>query len=113
MVKQFTVPCDFGGKKYPITFYIGEAAFGEHPIGFQSKWLATERGGKVPQTLMDSLAKLKSIADETYVSFEQLCTYVIEQLAITEPMAKIEEKKEIKEERIKDKETTKEKKTGK
>ena len=80
MVKKFTVPCDFGGKKFPVTFYVGNASIGNHPIGFQSKWLAEERGGNVPQQLMDSLKRLKEIADENKVDFEELCAYVIDEI---------------------------------
>jgi len=94
MVKKFTVPCDFSGRKYPVTFYIGEAAIGHHPIGFQSKWLADERGGVVPQTLMDSLKKLKEIADNNKVSFEELCAYVIDEVKIANSQKSIEEEKQ-------------------
>ena len=82
MVKKFTIPCDFSGKKYPITFYVGNAAVGSHPIGFQSKWLSNERGGTVPEALMESLKKLKEISDRNKVDFEELCTYVIDEINI-------------------------------
>ena len=31
MVKKFSYLCDFAGKKHPVTFYIGDAAKGNHP----------------------------------------------------------------------------------
>jgi len=80
MTSKFTVPCDFSGNKSPVTFYVGDAKQYEHPIGFQSKWLAEERGGTVPKELMDSLAKLKEISDKHKVNFEELCAYVIEEI---------------------------------
>ena len=84
MVKKFNYICDFSGKKMPVTFYIGDAAKNHHPIGFQSIWLAKEKGGVVPKKLMDSLAKLKEISDEQKVSFEDLCEYVIEEVQMSQ-----------------------------
>jgi hypothetical protein len=80
MVKKFTVSCDFAGKKIPVTFFVGNAAIGSHPIGFQSNWLGKEKGGVVPEKLMNSLMQLKEIADKNKVSFEDLCTYVIDEV---------------------------------
>lgn len=80
MVKKFTTNCDFAGKKFPVTFYVGESAVDNHPLGFQSKWLGKERGGNVPQDIMDAFAKLKAIADKSKVSFEELCGHVIDEL---------------------------------
>lgn len=93
MVKKFTVPCDFGGKKYPVTFYIGDSAKGTNPIGFQSKWLSSQKGGMVSEELNNSLMKLKEIADQNKVSFEDLCSYVIDEINNSEPNKQIEDKK--------------------
>ncbi len=84
MVKKFSYLCDFGGKKYPVTFYIGDAVKGNHPIGFQSAWLSKEKGGVVPKDLMDSLMRLKEIADTQKVSFEDLCEYVIKEIDLSQ-----------------------------
>ena len=84
MTKKFTYLCDFGGQKSPVTFYIGDAAKGSHPIGFQSTWLAKNKAGIVPKDLMDSLAKLKEIADTQKVSFEDLCEYVIKEIDLSQ-----------------------------
>jgi hypothetical protein len=89
MVKKFTVECDFSGARFPVTFYIGEAAVGSHPIGFQSKWLSRTRGGEVPEKLMESLEKLKEIADKNKVSFEELSSFVIQELSYTNDTKKI------------------------
>jgi hypothetical protein len=92
MVKKFTVPCDFGGQKHPVTFYVGDSAKGTNPIGFQSKWLGSERGGVVSSELTDSLMKLKDIADKNRVPFEDLCSYVIDELNNSAPTKNIENK---------------------
>ena len=72
------------GQKIPVTFYIGDAAKGNHPIGFQSNWLSKEKGGMVPKELMDSLMRLKEIADTQKVSFEDLCSYVISEIQLSQ-----------------------------
>lgn len=86
MVKKFSYLCDFAGTKYPVTFYIGDAAKGAHPIGFQSVWLSKEKGGVVPENLMESLEKLKKISDEGRVPFEDLCEYVIKEIELTQSL---------------------------
>jgi Domain of unknown function (DUF2610) len=80
MVKKFTTPCDFGGKTVPVTFYIGQPQPGSHPLGFQSKWLSTARGGSVPNGVMESFSKIEEIAEKNRVPFEDLCAYVIEEI---------------------------------
>ncbi len=76
-MKKFTVPCDFGGQKSPFTIYIGDPEPRHHPLNFQSNWLSKERGGTIPGEVMDSIAKLKDIADQNNVSFEDLCVYAL------------------------------------
>ena len=76
-MKKFTVPCDFGGQKAPFTIYIGDPEPKHHPLHFQSSWLSKERGGTIPAEVMDSIAKLKDIADQNNVSFEDLCVYAL------------------------------------
>lgn len=80
MVKKFTATCDFGGQKSPVTLYIGNPAAGSHPLGFQSKWLSSTKGGNVPPDIMDSFSKLAEISEKNRVSFEELCAYVIDEL---------------------------------
>lgn len=89
MVKKFTIDCNFSGQKLPVTFYIGEAAIGSHPLGFQSKWLAAEKGGEVPKDLMESFQKLKDISDRNKISFEELCQYVLDEIKISQENKKI------------------------
>lgn len=81
MVKKFTTTCRFeGGQQAPVTFYVGDAHVGVHPLAFQSKWLSKERGGSVPDDIMESFSKLKDIADSNKVSFEELCGFVIDEI---------------------------------
>ena len=87
MVKKFTYLCDFAGKKTPVTFYIGDSAKGTNPIAFQSSWLSKERGGTVPQDLMNSLMRLKEISDTQKVSFESLCEYVVKEIQLSQTPA--------------------------
>ena len=77
-MKKFSVPCNFNGVKAPFTIYIGEPENKHHPLHFQADWLSKERGGNIPQEIMDSIAKLKDLADKNSVSFEELCVYALE-----------------------------------
>jgi hypothetical protein len=80
-MKKFTIPCDFGGKKAPFGLYVGECDEERHPLHFQQLWLFRDRGGHIPQEVMDSFAKLQKIALENNVSFEELCMYALGQAA--------------------------------
>lgn len=80
MVKKFTTNCDFSGKKYPVTFFIGDPMVGVHPLAFQSNLLNKEKGGSIPNDIMESFSKLKDIADRNNVSFEELCSFVIDEI---------------------------------
>jgi len=76
-MKRFTVPCDFNGVKHPFHVYIGEPHPKKHPLQFQGWWLSSERGGNIPQDVMDSFEKLFKISQENNVSFEDLCVYAL------------------------------------
>lgn len=76
-MKRFTVPCDFGGTKHPFHVYIGEPHPKKHPLQNQAAWLSSERGGTIPQDVMDSFEKLFKISQENNVSFEDLCVYAL------------------------------------
>ncbi|MEQ9115522.1 MAG: DUF2610 domain-containing protein [Rickettsiales bacterium] len=76
-MKKFSVPCNFNGQVAPFTIYIGFPKDGNHPLHFQSDWLSKERGGTIPQEVMDSIQKLKDLADKNNVSFEDLCVYAL------------------------------------
>ena len=76
-MRRFTVPCDFNGQKSPFHIYIGDPQRAKHPLQNQSWWLSKERGGNIPQEVMDSFEKLRNIAEENGVSFEELCVYAL------------------------------------
>ena len=76
-MKKFTVPCDFGGQKAPFDVYIGNPKQGNHPLQNQANWLSKERGGTIPQEVMESFQKLLDLADKNNVSFEDLCVYAL------------------------------------
>lgn len=76
-MKKFTIPCDFGGQKAPFDVYIGNPKPGNHPLQNQAGWLSKERGGTIPQEVMDSFQKLLDLADKNNVSFEDLCVYAL------------------------------------
>ncbi len=76
-MKKFTVPCNFNGVQAPFTIYIGSPEDNHHPLHFQADWLSKERGGTIPQEVMDSIQKLKGLADKNHVSFEDLCVYAL------------------------------------
>ena len=77
-MKKFTIPCDFGGVKAPFDVYIGNPKKGNHPLQNQAHWLSSERGGTIPQEVMDSFAKLLALSEKNGVSFEDLCVYALE-----------------------------------
>jgi len=76
-MKRFTVPCDFAGVKHPFHVYVGEPDKIHHPLKYQRAWLDEVRGGTIPQEVMDSFERLKKIADDENVSFEELCVYAM------------------------------------
>ena len=77
MVKQFTIPCQFGQETSPVTLYIGHPEGSHHPVHFQSEWLSSAKGGTIPQDLMDTLQKLHDLAEENGADFEELCYYAL------------------------------------
>ena len=88
MVKKFTTNCNFGGRVSPVTLFIGSPSKGNHPLSFQNKWLSQEKGGNIPQNIMDSFSKLSEIAEKNKVSFEDLCSYVIDEINSNQAIAK-------------------------
>lgn len=77
MIKQFSIPCDFQGQKIPVSLYIGDPHPDYHPLHFQGTWLSTEKGGVIPADVMESIEKLRVLANKNNVSFEELCYYAI------------------------------------
>lgn len=77
-MRRFTVICTFaGGQKWPFHIYVGEPEPSRHPLQNQAHWLSTEKGGTIPQEVMENFEKLHTIAKENGVSFEELCVYAL------------------------------------
>jgi hypothetical protein len=76
-MKKFDIPCDFNGVRSPVAIYVGLPKDDHHPIQFQADWLSKVRSGTVPQEVMESLTKLRDIANKNGVSFEELCVYAL------------------------------------
>lgn len=87
MVKKFNANCDFGGQTSSVTLYVGDPATGSHPLNFQSKWLGKERGGSIPENIMNPFSKLAEIAEKNRISFEELSAYVIDEINSSNSLA--------------------------
>ncbi|MCD6034811.1 MAG: hypothetical protein K0R63_552 [Rickettsiales bacterium] len=87
-MQKFTVPCDFGGQKAPFSIYIGKPKPDNHPLQNQQSWLSRERGGSIPAEVMDSISKLRDLAEKNGVPFEDLCVYALS--AANEEQKKVE-----------------------
>lgn len=74
-MKKFTVPCDFDGKKHPFDMYVLEPSPLSHPLYYQTLWLKEERGGIVPEDVIDSFNRIYAIAVENNVGFAELSVY--------------------------------------
>jgi tetratricopeptide (TPR) repeat protein/tRNA A-37 threonylcarbamoyl transferase component Bud32 len=76
-VKRVVIPCNFNGITHPFPIYITEFPPSKHPLADQQSWLQQERGGSIPQEVMDSFERLHKIAIENKVSFVELCEYAL------------------------------------
>ena len=83
-IQKLTVPCFFNGAQSPTVVYLGTPSKDNHPLHFQSTWLSKERGGVIPKEIMDSLAKLKDLAEKNGVPFSELCKYALEAAVSTD-----------------------------
>ena len=77
-MKRFSINCQINGQLAPFHVYVGEPDPSKHPLQNQSNWLSSEKGGSIPQEVMDSFAKLHKISKENNVPFEDLCVYALE-----------------------------------
>jgi hypothetical protein len=91
------VSCEFGAVVAPFNVYLGDPAPGEHPMRQQAAWLLRERGGVVPDRVLDAFTtealqvmrgvaatydrpmadvlRLRTIALENDVDFMELVRY--------------------------------------
>lgn len=78
-MKRFTVPCDFAGTKHPFHVYIGEPCSLRHALYYQSEWLRLERGGVVPEMVINAFRDLLENARTNQVNYEDLCVHALRQ----------------------------------
>lgn len=77
MTKSFTIPCKIGNQIAPVRLYVGEPNPERHPLHYQQKYLAEEKGCVIPEETMEAIEKVKKLADRNNISFEDLCYYAI------------------------------------
>ena len=80
-MRSFTVLCLFGDKRSPFTLWLSDPAADAHPLEQQAAWLWRERGGLIPEDLMNAVANMQSLALEANVPFEEYLEYAEEALA--------------------------------
>ena len=72
---KFNAPCNFGGSVQSIQFIVGNPSEGKSPIGFQSKWLNTEKGGQLDPKIEDGIGKIAEIATSNGMDVAELTYY--------------------------------------
>ena len=93
-MKKFTIQCNFNDQKAPFDIYIGAPEGVHHPLHFQADWLSKERGGTIPQELMDAIAKLNDLSKKNGVLLPELCVYALGS-AQSSSSSQLEEEDEI------------------
>jgi len=76
-MKKFNIQANFGGQEANFAIYVGTPQDGHHPLQFQAKWLSDERGGTIPDAVMDAVKQLYDLSQKNNVSFEDLCVYAL------------------------------------
>lgn len=76
-MKKFNIKVNFGGQEADFAIYVGTPQDGHHPLQFQAKWLSDERGGTIPDAVMDAVKQLYNLSKKNNVSFEDLCVYAL------------------------------------
>ena len=76
-MKKFNIKANFGGQEADFAIYVGTPQDGHHPLQFQAKWLSDERGGTIPDAVMDAVKQLYDLSKKNNVSFEDLCVYAL------------------------------------
>jgi hypothetical protein len=76
-MKKFSINCDYGGQMAPFDIFIGQPEGSHHPLHFQAKWLSDNKGGVIPQEVMDAILKLDELAKKNGVLLEDLCVYAL------------------------------------
>ncbi|WP_419234604.1 DUF2610 domain-containing protein [Rickettsia endosymbiont of Nabis limbatus] len=76
-MKKFNIKANFGRQEADFAIYVGTPQDGHHPLQFQAKWLSDERGGTIPDAVMDAVKQLYDLSKKNNVSFEDLCVYAL------------------------------------
>lgn len=76
-MKKFNIKANFGGQEADFAIHVGTPQDGHHPLQFQAKWLSDERGGTIPDAVMDAVKQLYDLSKKNNVSFEDLCVYAL------------------------------------
>ena len=71
MVKILVLIAIFSGTKHKVDFYVGNPAE-KSLYHFQSKWLAENRHGHIPEDLMNTFSQINDISTQNKVPFEDL-----------------------------------------
>mgnify|MGYP000293568297 CR=1 FL=1 len=79
-VLSFKVPCYFNGSKSDVEIHIGSPNQDNNPIYFQNKFIQNERGGQIPNEIIDSLDQLKKLSISHNVPLQELCAYAFKSL---------------------------------
>jgi hypothetical protein len=71
--KEFLVPIEFNGTKYPFKIFVFRGPNAMQELEDQFQWVIEYRGGSVPQELLDDLRKFFKMAMENKVEFADVC----------------------------------------
>lgn len=70
---KFNAPCSFSGIISPFAFWLNDDyKIGNHPLYFQTDWLAKARGGNLDPKVADGIAQIAKISEENKISFKYL-----------------------------------------
>jgi hypothetical protein len=81
-MRRFSIPCLFGSEKRLFDFYVGNPSPGLPALKYQAVWLLENRSGRIPPEVLDSFAKLRQMALDNDVDFEELCAYALMEASV-------------------------------
>ncbi|MGQ0627307.1 MAG: DUF2610 domain-containing protein, partial [Phycisphaerales bacterium] len=71
-LKQFTIPMDFNGLRYPTRIYVSDTLA---PLEDQLRWFEESRAGKIDPSVHNSFRSLAKVATESGISLAELCVF--------------------------------------
>lgn len=85
MVTKIKVTYSEQGSIQEMNMYVGKPKDDSpHPLHYQNKWLESTKNASVSKDLMDSIAKLYTLAKKNNADFEELLSYALESSSINE-----------------------------